>query len=284
MTQSTDLTRNDFSFVMRRKLQGKVSRLSSKFGWRKFDPNDFKIEHQKIVIPSLAPAFHGYKIVHISDIHYGQWISADRLRGVVDLINQIDPDIVVVTGDFVSYLLNDKMEEEMVEQLSKLKPKGATVAVLGNHDHWAGVERVRTILRKSNILDISNSVFEASKPNSKLIIAGVDSVMLKKDRLDLVLERIPSNVPAILLAHEPDFASESAATQRFSLQLSGHSHGGQFIIPKLGTPIRGNQFMKYPLGMYKVEGMTLYTNRGLGTNSYWLRINCPPEITVITLL
>ena len=283
-TQSTDLTRNDFSFLIRRKLQGRVSRLSSKFGWRKFDPNDFKTEHQEIVVPSLSPAFHGYKIVHISDIHYGQWISADRLRGVVDLINQSNPDLVAVTGDFVSYLLNSNMAEEMVESLSKLKTKDATVAVLGNHDHWTGADRVRDILRKSNILDISNSLFEASKPNSKLIIAGVDSIMLKKDRLDLVLERIPSNVPAILLAHEPDFASESAATKRFSLQLSGHSHGGQFVIPKLGTPIRGRQFFKYPLGMYNVNGMILYTNRGLGTNSYWLRINCPPEITVISLL
>ncbi len=284
MTESQDVTRNDFSFLIRRKLQGKVSRLSSKFGWRKFDPKDFKTEHQAIVVPSLAPDFHDYKIVHISDIHYGQWISVDRLRGVVDLINQIDPDIVAVTGDFVSYLLNDKMEDEIVEQLSKLKPKDTAVAVLGNHDHWAGAERVRDILRKSNILDISNSVFEASKSNSKLIIAGVDSVMLKKDRLDLVLKKMPADTPAILLVHEPDFATKSAATKRFSLQLSGHSHGGQFVIPKLGTPIRGNQFMKYPLGMYKVEGMTLYTNRGLGTNSYWLRINCPPEITVITLL
>ena len=122
---------------------------------RKFDPDDFKTEHQKIVIPSLAPAFRGYKIVHISDIHYGQWLSADRLRGVVDLINLTNPDIVAVTGDFVSYLLNDDIAQEMIEQLNKLKPKDATVAVLGNHDHWAGAEMVRNILRRSNIFDIS---------------------------------------------------------------------------------------------------------------------------------
>ncbi len=284
MTESRDVNRNDFSFLIRRNLQDRISRLSAKFGLRKFDPENFKTEQQKIVIPSLASAFQDYKIVHISDIHYGQWISVSRLKGVVDLINQSNPDLVAITGDFVSYLLNDDMAKELIEQLSKLKPKEATVAVLGNHDYWAGADKVRDILRKSNILDISNNIFEATKSNSKLIIAGVDSVMLKKDRLDLVLEKIPSSFPAILLVHEPDFASKSAATKRFSLQLSGHSHGGQFIIPKLGTPIRGHQFIKYPLGRYDVDGMILYTNRGLGTNSYWLRINCPPEITVISLM
>jgi predicted MPP superfamily phosphohydrolase len=85
------------------------------------------------------------------------------------------------------------------------------------------------------------------------------------------------------LAHEPDFADISAKTNRFSLQLSGHSHGGQFVIPKLGTPFRGNGFWKYPLGRYQVKEMVLYTNRGIGTNAFWIRVNCAPEITVIDL-
>lgn len=171
----------------------------------------------------------------------------------------------------------------MIEPLKKLKPKNASIAVLGNHDHWAGAEKVREILSKSNIVDISNNVFSVSESNSSLVFAGVDSAMLKKDQLELVLEKMPHGVPAVLLVHEPDFAEKSAPTGRFSLQLSGHSHGGQFIIPKFGTPVRGELFWKYPLGKYKVGEMVLYTNRGLGTNSYWLRINCPPEITVINL-
>ncbi len=139
-------------------------------------------------------------------------------------------------------------------------------------------------MKESNIVDIGNNVCTLSKNTAILNIAGVDSVRVKKDRLDLVLEKMPLEGPAILLVHEPDFAVKTAATRRFNLQLSGHSHGGQFIIPKLGTPIRGHYFMKYPVGLYEVDSMTLYTNRGLGTNSYWFRINAPPEITIITLV
>ena len=95
--------------------------------------------------------------------------------------------------------------------------------------------------------------------------------------INAVLKKLPNNGPPILLAHEPDFAHESAATGRFSLQLSGHSHGEQMIIPGIGTPFRGSKSKKYPLGEYKVENMVQYTNRGLGTNVFWIRINCPPR-------
>ena len=143
---------------------------------------------------------------------------------------------------------------------------------------------VRSILRKSNIYDISNNIYAVQKGSTTLLFAGIDSAMVKKDRLDIVMEKIPSEGSAILLVHEPDFAVKSAATKRFCLQLSGHSHGGQLVIPGFGTPIRGHLFMKYPLGKYMVDGMIEYTNRGLGTNGFWFRINCPPEIAVIRLM
>ena len=282
MRKTASENRNDFIFILRRKLQDRISKIANKLNLRKFDLKDFKIEHIDVKLPELSMEFRNYVIVLVSDIHFGQWISADRLSGVVNLINNSSPDLVAITGDFVSYLLDDSIKE-MTIQLRNLKPHDAAVAVLGNHDHWAGAENVREILKKSNIYDISNSIYTVSKGNSKLNVAGIDSAMVKKDRLDLVLEKLPPNEPAILLAHEPDFAAKSSETKRFGLQLSGHSHGGQFVIPRLGTPFRGRFFLKYPLGKYEVNGMIQYTNRGLGTNAYWLRINCPPEITVISL-
>jgi hypothetical protein len=244
-----------------------------------FKPEKFQLEHVEVTITNLDPIFDDYRIVNISDIHLGQWISPKHLEGVVNLINDQKPDAIAITGDFVSYILED-VAKDLESALKRLKPKEISIAVLGNHDHWMGAERIREILKKCNIIDVSNDVYTLKRGKAQLHIAGVDSVMLNKHRLDLVIEKLPEYGPAILLAHEPDFADVSSSTGRFSLQISGHSHGGQFIIPGLGTLVRGPHFIKYPHGKYKV---VQYTSRGLGTNIFWFRINCDPEITIFKL-
>jgi len=272
--------REDLTFRLRRGVQKMMSRSSRLLGQR-FNPGDFEVVKVEINIPRLPTPFQGYRIVHISDIHYGQWISADRLMGVVGLINQQEPDIVAITGDFVSY--SGENIEDLITALKGIRARDAALAVLGNHDYWLDVKRVRSILSESSIMELNNDVCTVTREGYALHIAGIDSVTVKKNQLDKMLQKLPPNGPAILLAHEPDFADISAETKRFSLQLSGHSHGGQFVIPKFGTLFRGDRFRKYPLGRYQVGEMVLYTNRGIGTNAFWIRINCAPEITVIDL-
>jgi len=253
-----------------------------KIGGLRFDPRDFAIVHMSMSLRGLKNAFDGLRIVHISDLHLGQWMSPERLTGVVGLVNEQSPDIVVITGDFVSFAV-DQVAADLVNSLSQLRPKIVTLAVLGNHDHWMGAEKVRSILRESDIIDLSNDVYTLHRGDATLHFAGIDDVIAQGHDLDLVLRKLPSSDPAVLLVHEPDFADVAAATGRFALQLSGHSHGGQFVLPKIGTPFRGSHFKKYPLGRYQVKDMVVYTNRGLGANTFWFRINCPPEITVLTL-
>jgi predicted MPP superfamily phosphohydrolase len=272
--------REDLTFRLRRGAQKMMSR-SSKLVGQSFNPGDFEVVKVEINIPGLPTLFQGYRIVHISDIHYGQWISAERLKGVVGLINQQEPDIVAITGDFVSY--SGSNVEDLIPALKAIRARDATVAVLGNHDYWLGAKRIRSILSESKIVELNNDVYTVTREGYALHFAGVDSITVKKNQLNKVLQKLPPNGPAILLAHEPDFADISAETKRFSLQLSGHSHGGQFVIPKFGTPFRGDSSKKYPLGRYQVGEMVLYTNRGIGTNAFWIRINCAPEITVIDL-
>jgi predicted MPP superfamily phosphohydrolase len=272
--------REDLTFRLRRGIQKIVSRFSRLLGQR-FNPGDFEVVKVEINISRLPSPFQGYRIVHISDIHYGQWISADRLMGVVSLINQQKPDIVAITGDFVSY--SGENVEDLITGLKEIRARDAALAVLGNHDYWLDAKRIRSILSESNIMELNNDVYTVNREGYALHIAGVDSITMKKNQLDKVLQKLSSNGPAILLAHEPDFAEISAETKRFSLQLSGHSHGGQFVIPKLGTLFRGDRCRKYPLGRYQVGDMVLYTNRGIGTNTFWIRVNCAPEITVIDL-
>jgi hypothetical protein len=272
--------REDLTFRLRRGVQKMMSRSARLLGQR-FNSGDFEVVKIEINKPGLPTPFQGYRIVHISDIHYGQWISADRLMGVVGLINQQEPDIVAITGDFVSY--SGENVEGLISALKSIHARDAALAVLGNHDYWFDVKRVRSILSESSIIELKNDVYTVTREGYALHIAGIESVTLKKNQMNKILLKLPPNGPAILLAHEPDFADISSETKRFFLQLSGHSHGGQFMIPKFGTLFRGDGFRKYPLGRYQVGEMVLYTNRGIGTNTFWIRINCAPEITVIDL-
>jgi predicted MPP superfamily phosphohydrolase len=264
------------------KMQRSMTDLRNKYLNPEFNADDFQVEHVEVDMPGLSSLFDDYRIVNISDIHLGQWLTPKHLEGVVDMVNQQEPDMVAITGDFVSYILDD-VAEDLESSLKELKPNELSVAILGNHDHWLGADKIRKILSDCDIMDVSNDVLTIKREEAQLHIAGVDSVMLNKHRLDLVMEKLPDEGPAILLAHEPDFADISSTTGRFSLQISGHSHGGQFVIPGLGTIIRGPHFIKYPHGKYQVNDMVQYTSRGLGTNVFWFRINCDPEITVFTL-
>ncbi|MDP3065377.1 MAG: metallophosphoesterase [Methanobacteriaceae archaeon] len=264
------------------KMQRGMNRWRHKIGNPEFNHEDFQLEEVEVTIPVMDPVYDGYRLANISDIHLGQWITAHHLEGVVNFVNQQKPDSITITGDFVSYILDDFVED-LESALKQLKPREKSFAVLGNHDHWLGAEKIRNILDECDIIDVSNDVSTLCRGKAPLHIAGVDSVMLKKHRLDLVMDKLPEDGPAILLAHEPDFADISSTTGRFSLQISGHSHGGQFLIPGIGTFIRGPHFVKYPVGKYQVGNMVQYTSRGLGTNVFWFRINCPPEITIFTL-
>ncbi len=251
-----------------------------------FSKEFFDVVNVDVELDNLDLAFNNYKIINLTDIHIGQWLNPEYLDGVVDYVNTLKPDMITLTGDYVSYILDD-YKEDLKRSFKKLKAKDGKLAVLGNHDHWLGASEMRNILKKSNIKDLSNDVYTLKKAgdSKKLLnIAGVDSYTVGADDLDAVLNKMPEKGPAILLAHEPDFAKISCETKRFGLQISGHSHGGQFIIP--GTkiaPFRGPNSTKYPVGKYKVKDMIQYTSRGLGTNTFWMRINCKPEITLFNL-
>lgn len=250
---------------------------------KKFSENDIDLVEVDIELNNLGWNFHNYRILNLTDIHLGQWINPEYLDDLVDYVNTLNYDLATLTGDYFSYVM-DEYEESLENSFKKLNAKDGKFGILGNHDHWMDAEKIRKIFKGSNIVDLSNDVYTLEKDGEFLNLAGVDSCTVCADNLDKVLEKLPKNIPSILLAHEPDFAKESSQTKRFDLQISGHSHGGQFIIPKFETtPFRGPNSTKYPVGLYKVGDMLQYTSKGLGTNSFRIRINCKPEITIITL-
>jgi uncharacterized protein len=244
------------------------------------EPSWIEVRSVSLSLPHLAPEFSGYRIVQLSDIHADRWMTAQRIQKVVNQVNQMSPDLVVLTGDFVTR--NAEQYAPNLTVLKALTPKDRTLAILGNHDAWTNPDLVQKILEAADIDVLANQLVTLARGSQQLHIGGVDDVWAQRDRLQDVLAALPSRGAAILLAHEPDFADTSAATGRFDLQLSGHSHGGQVRLPfmKWVLPPLAH---KYPEGQYQVGSMIQYTNRGLGSSGIPIRFNCRPEITIFTL-
>jgi predicted MPP superfamily phosphohydrolase len=249
---------------------------------RFIEPNQVSIERLSLKIPRLDPAFDGFKIVHISDLHIDEWMTEARLARALAPIHSEKPDVIAMTGDFV-YRSDKTLSFALPEALLRLAAPEGVFAVLGNHDHWIDPDYVRRLLKQGGVQELRNSVQTIRRGDAHLQMAGVDDIWEEQDDLERVIDRLDETSVCILLAHEPDFADTSAPTGRFDLQLSGHSHGGQVRLPFLGAPVLPEFGKKYPHGLYQIANMYQYTNRGLGMLPPRVRLFCPPEITVITL-
>ncbi|MBI5954693.1 MAG: metallophosphoesterase [Chloroflexi bacterium] len=251
------------------------------------EPGWVDVNEVEINLPSLPEAFSGFRILQLSDIHMGGWMNRERLAETVQLALAQQVDLIALTGDYLfGHSWNSHLElsgADFVEEISELTREHLTLGILGNHDHWTNAEFVREMLTASGVIELENDVFPLEQDNQRLFIAGVDDIWEKKYDLERVTDKLPRDGAAILLAHEPDFADVSAKTGRFDLQLSGHSHGGQVVIPFFGAPILPHLGEKYYSGLYKVRDMWQYTNRGIGMIEPAVRLNCRPEITVFTL-
>jgi hypothetical protein len=253
----------------------------------RIEPGWVEVVGRELTLPALDPAFDGFRLAQISDLHMdGETMTEARLGEVVAMINAQEVDAVAITGDYVTSRVTPAILAGLTNALRELT--APTVAVLGNHDHWTNPSAIRRAIRDAGVIEVNNAVHTLRRDTAMLHLAGVDDIWERKHRLDAVLHALPAGGAAILLAHEPDYADTSAATGRFALQLSGHSHGGQVHLPLLGMPVLPALGQKYPSGLYHVPvptGATMvqYTNRGLGMVRPFVRFNCRPEITVFTL-
>jgi len=156
-------------------------------------------------------------------------------------------------------------------------------AVLGNHDYWADREAVTEAITKAGITLLINDGVHPNKEEEELHIVGVDDALAGQANVHEALRSVPAEGCAILLAHEPDFADIAAKDPRVALQLSGHSHGGQVRIPFRGPVLLPHLAHKYPQGLWQLENMMLYVNRGIGMSYLPIRLNCRPEVTLLEL-
>lgn len=239
------------------------------------------VEAVEIPLKNLPSALEGFRIVMLGDLHLSELTPLSFLQEAITLANNLKPDLIALVGDYVWHEV--EVIFDLAPVLAKLNAKYGVFAVLGNHDLWTNVNIVTEGLNRSKIPLLVNKGLTLNVGKSQLYLAGLDDAWSGKPNLEAALAKHLSNTPSILLAHEPDPADIYALDGRVSLHLAGHSHGGQVKIPGIGALITPYLAKKYKEGLFNINNMWLYTTRGVGTTILPFRINCPPEITEITL-
>jgi predicted MPP superfamily phosphohydrolase len=244
------------------------------------EPNWAEVVRQSLVLSRLPKSLDGITLAQISDLHVGHFAGARELARSVSTVNALQPDITVVTGD----MFHDEPEDaELCAQgLAGLTAPRGVYAIMGNHERRMPPEIGEQPFRRVGLTVLANEAHQISAGGSSLWIVGLDDVIMRRSNITRALQNVPADACKILLVHEPDFA-DRASQFKIDLQLSGHTHGGQIRLPGIGPlllPVLGR---RYPMGLYRVADMWVYTNRGLGNNRPPLRLNCRPEITLFTL-
>ena len=251
--------------------------------------HELEILELTIKIPRLPDAFAGMKIVQISDFHFREFTEAAFLRAVVRRVNDLAPELVVLTGDFVSNKplgnhIGIQMGYSCAELLSHIECP-LRYAVLGNHDALVSSRAIIDALLTHDIPVLANDFVPLERDGQRIWLAGTEDALMQKPDLASALPsgRNPDLEPLILLSHEPDFA-DYAVGRHIDLILSGHTHGGQILLPFLPPLLLPDMGIKYVHGLFRLrDGMQLYVNRGIGAVNLPFRFRCPPEITLITL-
>ena len=256
------------------------------------EPHHPQLRRVEIALDGLPQAFDGFTIAQLSDFHYDSHFCVIPIRAAVKMVNALNPDLIVLTGDFVTVPMEASDAEKRPEAarearpcaklLGQLRARFGSVAVLGNHDEFSDADEVAAALQSSAIRVLRNENFPLQRGSAKLWLAGVNDVLGGGADIRQALRGIPDEATTVALCHEPDYA-DHVAKYPVGLQLSGHSHGGQIRLPLIGPPYLPPLARKYPWGLRRVGRMMLYTNCGIGTIRVPVRWNCPPEVTIFTL-
>ena len=240
------------------------------------------LKNVEISIKDLPKSLDNFKIGLLADFHRGLFVSDRDIEHVVEMMQKAKPDIICLVGDFV----NGEAEyiEPLARVLSRLDAPMGVFAVLGNHDYWTDPKKIQSVLEQYKIPVLINRAVEIKTKVDSFFLAGLDDAWEGRPDCQKTLRNIPQNKMVLLIVHEPDYADAIARSNKWiPLQLSGHSHGGQVVIPFLGAPILPYMAKKYPAGLYRVDkARFVYTSRGVGTVVPF-RLNCRPEVNLLTL-
>jgi predicted MPP superfamily phosphohydrolase len=248
-----------------------------------------RIVRQTIAVPNLHAAFRGTRIALLTDIHHGPFVPLCYIQHVVAMANSLEPDLTLLAGDYVhghhSYVAPG------INELGKLRAKLGRFAVRGNHDnhsyhgdHANLLNYSSAALAEAGLSDLNNSGVWLERPGARLRICGVGDLWTDRQDPGAALGDATDRDAVVMLSHNPDFA-ETLLDQRVGLILSGHTHGGQIVVPGLGAPIVPSRYgQKYLYGRVQGPSCQVFVSRGVGTISPPVRFVCRPEVVLITLI
>ncbi len=241
---------------------------------------DPEITDTTIWLHRLPPALEGLKIVHLTDIHHSLFTPLEEVERVVQLANRLEPDVVALTGDYVT--LSPTYIAPVARALGKLRARRGVFAVLGNHDFQVGADEVTRALRSHRIRVLRNSRHPIRAGGTTLWIIGVDDLWWNSDDLPAALESVPARDTKILLCHNP-LGIWEASTRGVDLVLSGHTHGGQVRLPGIRSLYRSKLGERFVEGWNRLKGTQIYVSRGIGKVVVPIRVACPAEIACLHL-
>lgn len=243
-----------------------------------------KIRHYTVHNHKLPKDFNGFKIVFLADIHYGRTLKGNKLEKLIKKINDYEPDLILLGGD---YVIKDKYIKECFNCLSELKAKHGTYAVIGNHDVVEGLDETLKCMRRANITSVNNDSVWIHK-KSRIKVGGVGDLWTQEQVLEKTTYDTTQEDFTILLTHNPKFIYELGEKDNVDLVLAGHTHGGQFtpmrhlgkVAPEHVNRATGLQFLS---GKKHLDGRDIIVSNGVGTAKFPLRLMARPDIITITL-
>jgi predicted MPP superfamily phosphohydrolase len=243
---------------------------------RRMEPD---VTRAEITVPSLHPDHDGLRVVHLTDIHVGMSTPDELVLRAIAIANHAEPDLVMITGDFVTR--GRGPIERIPEVLAGIK--APTFANLGNHDHWAGPRAVRRKLEGLGYVVLQNEHTVYRFRGRDLAILGVDDGMTRNDDVEETFRGTPSSGSKLVMIHTPRTA-DKLPPDRGLFVLAGHTHGGQVVVPFVTFALlRGLLRENYIRGRYQVNGNELYVGRGVGMTGPSFRVGASSEVGIFTL-
>lgn len=243
------------------------------------EPFRLTVEHHKIFLRRLPRVFDGLRVVQLSDIHHSPFTSREQIERAVETANSLQPDIIALTGDYVSK--ERAYAAPCAELMGRLRARHGVFAVLGNHDHWTDAALITDLFRAEGITVLVNQGMRFEKDGAAFWLAGVDDTMVGLEDLPLALAGAREEELKLLLAHNP-IIIRRAARAGVDLVLSGHTHGGQVNL-RPERSASGKPRRRLVKGLAKRGETQIYVTRGLGTVVLPVRFGCPPEVSLLEL-